>query len=252
MGYEGPNQHGRFSLADERRGRSDDGLGTGDAHGPEEEYGEFSNEPLEDTPVVQELDERDEEDDGWDDTSEEPTLLGNSLVCQESYTIVRETEEQAGELGDEVEDVESNSSAQDEQRNDELEQHANNDGVPVDLGPVAGSGPETGNEETQTDEGDGTVGASIVLAFLTGKGADDNNSDCQCSTSWDAHLLWNKACQADSGVIPYPVHGPGDDGNWKMESDQSDHDGQPEQERNHPVLVFAMYDDTGDPPPEIC
>jgi hypothetical protein len=48
------------------------------------------------------------------------------------------------------------------------------------------------------------------------------------------------------------VHGPGDDGNWDVESDQSDHDGQPEQEWNHPVLIFAMYDDTGDPPPEIC
>jgi hypothetical protein len=33
-----------------------------------------------------------------------------------------------------------------------------------------------------------------------------------------------------------------------MEGNQTDHDGEPEQERNDPVLVLAMYDDTGDPP----
>jgi hypothetical protein len=248
MSNKRPDQHGRFSLTDERRRRSDDSFGTRYAHGPEEEDGEFSDEPLENTPVVQELNERDEEDDGWNDTSKEPAELGDGRIGQKGHTIVRESKEKTGELGDEVEDVVSSSGAQDEQRNDELKKHTNDDGVPVDLGSVARSGPETEDEDSKTKERDRTVGAGVVLALLTGKGTDDNHSNGQSSTCRHAHLLWDETCESNTSVVPYPVHGLGDDGDGDVESDQSDHDGQPEQEWNDPVLVVTVNDDTCDPP----
>jgi hypothetical protein len=44
------------------------------------------------------------------------------------------------------------------------------------------------------------------------------------------------------------VHGLSDKCDGNMKSDQSDHDSQPEQERNDPVLVVSMDDYASDPP----
>jgi hypothetical protein len=74
-------------LADERGGSGDDGFGAGDAHGPEEEKGEFADGPLEPAPVVQELDEGDEEDDGWDDVDDEPLQLEGVRAKEESRPV---------------------------------------------------------------------------------------------------------------------------------------------------------------------
>ena len=166
MGHKRPDQHGRFSLTDEGRRGSDNGLSARDAHSPEEEDSEFANEPLEDTPVVQELDEGHEEDDGRNDASEEPTQLGNTRVRQENDTVVGEPKEQASKLRDKVEDVISGLGAQDEESNDELEQHTDDDSVPHNLAAVAGSGPETEDEDCQTKQRNSTVGAGVVLALL--------------------------------------------------------------------------------------
>jgi hypothetical protein len=48
-------------LADEGSGGSDDSLGTSDSHSPEDERGELSDEPLDETDVVESLDKRDED-----------------------------------------------------------------------------------------------------------------------------------------------------------------------------------------------
>lgn len=58
------DQHSRFALPNERRCRSNDCFGTRNAHRPKEEDGKFLDEPLEGTPIVQELHEGDEKDDG--------------------------------------------------------------------------------------------------------------------------------------------------------------------------------------------
>jgi len=44
------------------------------------------------------------------------------------------------------------------------------------------------------------------------------------------------------------MHWARDDGDGDIEEDKSEHDGQPEQEWDDPVLVMTMYHDTGDPP----
>lgn len=72
MWNERPDQHGRLALPDERRSSGDDSFSARYSHAPEEKDCELADEPLEDTPVIQELYERDEEYDGRDDTSEEP------------------------------------------------------------------------------------------------------------------------------------------------------------------------------------
>jgi hypothetical protein len=99
------DQHSGFTLTDEGRGRSDDGLGTRDAHAPEEEDGELADEPLDSAPVVEELDKGDEEDDGRNDTGQEPMQRKNTLGRQERDTSVGEAKQITGQFGDESEDV---------------------------------------------------------------------------------------------------------------------------------------------------
>jgi len=61
-----------FSLTDKGRGSGTDGFRTRDFHSPEEEFGEFDDDPLQDAVVVEELDAGYEEDYCWDDRGEEP------------------------------------------------------------------------------------------------------------------------------------------------------------------------------------
>jgi hypothetical protein len=250
MRNEGTDQHGRLSLADERRGGSDNGLGTRDLHGPEEEDGEFSNEPLEDTPVVQKLDERHEEDDRRHNTGKEPRKIWDRVISQENHTLVSETQKQTGELGNESEDIVSGFGPQDEQGNDELAQHADNDGVPYNLGPVAGGGPEEGEENYQAEQTDGAVGAGVVQTLLASKRSHDDDSDGQSGASRDSHLLGHKVADSDTSVVPNEMHWLGNNANGDPEEDQPQHDGEPEKEWNNPVLVLAMDDDTSNPPSE--
>lgn len=117
---ERPHQHGGFTLANEGGGSRDDGLGTRHAQSPEEEVGELDDEPLQNARVVQERDQRDEEDDGRDDTSEEPWKVGNGIVGQEGNTLRCKAEQSSGHFGNESEDVVSDLGAQHEDGNDEL------------------------------------------------------------------------------------------------------------------------------------
>lgn len=96
MSDEGLDQHRGFTLSDEGRGGRDDRFGAGDAHGPEEEDGGFSDHPLDCAPVVEELHQGDEEDDGGKDGEEEPADLRHTFFCQESDTFVCESKQTTG------------------------------------------------------------------------------------------------------------------------------------------------------------
>lgn len=135
------DQHGGFTLTDEGGRSGDNGFSTGDAHAPEEESGKFADKPLDDTDVVEQLDERNEEDNGWNDADQEPGQSSCCVVRQESDTLLSETQQVSGKQGDKVEDIIAGFGAQDEQRNDELRQHTDYDRVPVDLLAVPGSKP---------------------------------------------------------------------------------------------------------------
>lgn len=153
--YERADEHGGFALADEGGGGGYDGFGAGDAHAPEEEDGEFPDKPLQDVAVVEELDNGDEEDDGGNHANEEPVagldLDGLLVDCnvhvvelflgQEDHALLGEAEELTGQHGDKVKDVVAGLSAEHKERDDELDQHADDDRVPHDYLAVARGGP---------------------------------------------------------------------------------------------------------------
>lgn len=261
------DKHSRFTLSDEGRGSGDDGLGARDAHGPEEEGRELADEPLDEADVVQELHERDEEDDGGQDRDQEPVdRFRNGIRGQESSTLVGKAKQLTSEGGDEVEDVTvqrldlhawggengesllSGRGAQDEKGNDELHQHADNDRVPDNALPVSRSGPQSEDEDNQTEDADCTVGPGIVAALGAGKSANEEDSDDQQGSSRGPQLLGDERSKADPRVVPHEVHGLGDNGNRDMEEDDPKRDAQIEQERNDPVLVMAVQDQACDPP----
>ncbi|KAJ8113160.1 hypothetical protein OPT61_g4655 [Boeremia exigua] len=248
MGNERLDQHSRFTLTDERRSRSDDGLSTRNLHGPEEEDGKLADEPLNQTPVVHQLDDRNEEDDRRDDTEEEEGLISNVRSSEESDTLPGKSKKQASKQGNEAEDVVSDASPQNEKGDDKLDEHADDDSVPVDRLPVAGGEPEHEDEHTQTEERDDTVDTGVVLAFLAGHGSNNDDGDGKRSTGRHTQLLGNEHSNSDSSVLPQPVHRLGDDGDGNMARDEANHNRQPEQERNDPVLVLAMDDNRRNPP----
>lgn len=78
--YKRLNQNRTFTLSDERRRCGAHSLSTRDFHCPEEEFGEFYDNPLEDAVVVEELDAGYEEDYCGYDGGEKPAYkLGGFL-----------------------------------------------------------------------------------------------------------------------------------------------------------------------------
>jgi hypothetical protein len=61
VGDEWSDKHSGFSLTDEGGGSGDDSLGTGNTESPEDESSEFSDEPLDESNVVERLNQGDED-----------------------------------------------------------------------------------------------------------------------------------------------------------------------------------------------
>lgn len=99
------DEHDRFSLSDERRGGSDDGLSSRHAHAPEEDGGKLSDEELQPSVVVEELDEGDEEDNRRKDSDDPPAERKGVSVQQELGSGSSEVQEGRGEESNEVEDI---------------------------------------------------------------------------------------------------------------------------------------------------
>ena len=121
--------------------------------------------------------------------------------------------------------------------------------MPHDLRPVARSGPEAKQKDNETKQADGSIRAGIILALGTGKRSNNDDRNGQSCASGDANMLGNVAHKTDTGIVPHPVHGFGDDGDWYVPKEETEHDAQPEQERDDPILVISMLDETGNPPP---
>lgn len=77
MGHEWSHQHGRFALSDKWRRGGHDSFRSRDTETPEEEDGKFANEPLKDPVVVQNLDQRNKEDDGRNHAGQEPVEINH-------------------------------------------------------------------------------------------------------------------------------------------------------------------------------
>lgn len=208
MWHEWLDQHGRFSLSNERRSGSDNGLGSGDSHGPEEEDGELADEPLDQTDVVEQLYQRHEEDDGWEHCHQEPGS-GFNPVCrsQECQTVTSKPEQRSCETRNEVENVITDASSQDKQRDDELDQEAGDDGMPVDLAPVPRRGVQASNEDDHAKERDCAVLVGVCRRLRAGECAHEDSSRGDYGTSPQSEPLWNHIVDSYASLIPCPMHG---------------------------------------------
>lgn len=219
------------------------------------------------SPVVEQLDEGDEEDDGRNDTREEPWQARDRVIGEEDDAVVGEMQQLCGRMlaatrqlitamrsftlrkvRDEGENVIASSGAKHEEGDYELDQHAHYDSVPLDRFPVLGRGPENEQEHDQAEQTHGAVGARVVRRLLAGKRTSDDDSDGQERTGWDSQPLGDERGKAHACVVPNKVHGLGDDGDGCVEEEQAQGDGEPQQERDDPVLVMAVQHQTRDPP----
>ncbi|KFZ20269.1 hypothetical protein V501_00235 [Pseudogymnoascus sp. VKM F-4519 (FW-2642)] len=227
---------------------ADDGLSAGDVHGVEEEVSEFRDEELEGAEVVEQLDEGDEEDDGGDDVQDEPAQRQCVCVGEEFSSLACEAEQGLGEVGDEVEDVVSGLGAQDEDGEDELREHADDDGVPFDELAVLGGRPEEEDEDREAEAGDGAVGARVVLGLLAHHGADEDDGHGAQGAEGEAEAGGDHVDDALDDVPP--EEGDGDHGvaGGDVEGYEADHDEEPEEEGDQPAVVVAVEDEACDPP----
>lgn len=230
----GLDQHSGFSLADERRGCCDDGFGSRDLHSVEEDCGELADGPLQPAPVVEELNEGDEEDDRGNDAEEEVVELEEVGTQEESSSFGSEAEERGGEEGDKVEDIITSLCAENEKGEDVLCEHAYNDGLPFDRLAVVGSSPETEDEDYETEQADSAVCSGVVGRLVACKSSNQEHGNGSCSSEWQSQLLWDHVNRAVDGLHPYP-------GNWlsdifgrDVEGNQADGECGPEEERNEP------------------
>jgi len=99
------DQHSGLALTHERRCGGDDSFSPRNLHPVEEDGCEFADGPLQPAPVVEKLDERNEEDDGWDDAQEEVVKLEEIGAEQERGTLSCEIEKADREESDEVENI---------------------------------------------------------------------------------------------------------------------------------------------------
>ena len=184
--HERSDQHSRFTLTDEGGCSSHDGLRTGDTEGPEKEGRELHDEPLEETDVVEELDKGHEEDDGWDNTGDEPVKVEDGFCGEESSADTCKSEKVGGTLGDEGKDVVTCFGAEHEDRDDELTKHTSNDWVPVDGAAGARRSPENEEDDCNSEQGDCTIGTGVVGGFLGNESTDEEDSDGDSGSSWSS------------------------------------------------------------------
>lgn len=242
------DQHGRFTLSDERRSSSDNGLGTRDTESPEDEVGKLLDEPLEEADVVEDLDQGNEEDDGGDDAEEEHGQLRNVGVGQEGDTILGESQKVLGASGDESENIVTNASSEHKQTDNVLRKHTSNDSSPIDALAILARQPQDEEEDGKTEQADGAVLAGVVLDLLRDKGADENDGNGKGCASEGSELFWDPVVDDKGGMLPDPANWARDISDGDVEEEQTQRDGEPEEEGNDPVLVIAVKDQRRDPP----
>lgn len=230
------DQHGGFTLTDERRGSCDDGFGSRDLHSVEEHGGELSDSPLEPSPVVEELDKGNEEDDGGNDTEEEVVEFEKVGAEQESGTLGSECKQGCSEESDEVEDIVSSLGSQDKESENVLGEHTNDDGLPLDGLAVVGGHVETKDEDDKTEQTDSAVGSGVIGGLVAGESTDDEHSNGSSSSQWQSQLLGDHLVGIVDQLHPQPGDWLGDILGRDVQGNQTNGDSQPEEERDQPRL----------------
>jgi hypothetical protein len=203
---------------------------------------------LDETDVVENLHEGDEEDDGGDDAEEEVARVGDVFAGQECNTSLGEAEKISGAVGDEAEDVVSNACSKNKETDNVLREHTADDSAPVDSLTVLASNPEEEEEDDHAEKTNSAVLTGIISDLLRNKSADENSSYSDGSASESAQVRRDELVDPDSGVKPDLLDGVGDMAAGNVEEEQTEGDGEPHEERDNPVLVVAVQHERCDPP----
>lgn len=93
-----------------------------------------------------------------------------------------------------------------EKGNDELNQHPNNDRVPLHSTSVVGRGPHSEDDDAQAEETHCSVRTSVVLTFRAHKCANHHNCNNDKRTKWGPELFWNQARYPGARASPHKTH----------------------------------------------
>lgn len=200
------DKHGRFTLSDERGGGSDNRLCARNTQSPEHKGGKLLDEPLQETNVVEDLNQGDEEDDGRNDTEKEPRDLRGFLVGEESNTFMSKAQKITSTVSNKFEDVVTNAGSQDEKADDVLRQHADDDGLPVDAAAVCAGEPEDENHDQHTKQTDSSVRTIVVGDFLGSEAAHNDDSQSSSATKRDPKFRGDHIDDDNDGAIPDPAN----------------------------------------------
>lgn len=159
--------------------------------------------------------------------------------------VAQQTPSQAGY---EVEDVISHTGSQHEQRNDELHEHAHNDGMPLDVRTMLACHPQRTNKYQQSKERHCTVIAGVVQRFFGHKGTDEDNSDSKGACNCSSEFRRDQRDDAPGGDLPDRLHGLEEDADGDPQEDEAEGYAKPEKERNDPVFVVPVENQRCDPP----
>lgn len=138
-------------------------------------------------------------------------------------------------------------------------EHANNDCVPVDAFPIMGCDVEAKDEDNQTKQADGTVGASVSWRGLAGKGTDNNDSNSSGGSNPKSELFWDHVHNSSDNIIPEESNWDQGVSSWDPNRDESNGEGKPQESWNQPSrfgrCIASVKDKAGNPPSakyELC
>lgn len=153
------------------------------------------------------LDQGDEKDNSWENTYEEHPHLRDLCRGQEGNTIARIAQQTLSQAGDEVEDIISHSSSEHEQRDNELHQHANKNGMPFNVRSVLTCRPKNTNKDKKPKQRHSTVIAGVVERLLGCECANENHSNNKSCCSRGTGFLGNDGNELASGELPEGLDG---------------------------------------------
>ena len=142
----------------------------------------------------------------------------------------------------------SSFSTQDEDGEDELREHAYDDGVPLDQLAILGRRPEEEDEDHKSKARNRAVGARVVRRLLRHHRPDEDHGDGADGAQRQAETGGDHVHGALHDVLP--DEGDGDHGvaGGDVEGHEADHDEEPEEEGDEPAVVVAVEGEACNPP----
>lgn len=148
-------------------------------------------------------------------------------------------------------DTYTDTSAKHEKSQNELCQHADNNGVPDNLATVTGREPEAEEEDDETEAGNSTIGAGVIRIIWLNESAETNDSDSSDGAEWETQAFWNDGDSATDNVGPEEFDRDHEVAGWNVEGDETHHDEEPQEEGDDPAEVTPVEDNTCNPPSSI-